>query len=500
MEKNRNQTVLVIGVILIAIGILSLLGKVFNFMNWDNLWPLVVIGVGAAFIVGMLLGDKSLGRFAVPGSIIITIGLILLFMNITNRWEAWSYAWALIICGAGAGTLINGYWTDQPDLRKQGLSTIRSGLILFLIFGVIMEFIFSVTGVSGWGNYLLWAILLAVMGLFLLVTRVLRVGKVDSGRIDLFWPILMIGVGVVASLAYLGWLPKDNLWVVVNLWPLLLIVAGIGILFRGRTPWVGAILGVLVVVAIFVTAFAGQQLGLKAVPSWPFDNSSFQIGNFSGERITGSGNVITENRPVGSFNRVRMEIYGTLEIQQGTAESLTITGEDNILPLLVTDVQSGELVIKFRPNTSIITIRPVQISLTVVNLAELDNSSSGKVTVGPIKTDDFQVTSSSSGNIGIEQIQADKITAVLSSSGNITIKGSANELDLRVSSSGSFQGGDLQVQKAGVRLSSSGNATVWVIENLSANISSSGNVNYYGNPSVNQSTTSSGRLIFKGEK
>lgn len=500
MEKNRNQTVLVIGVILIAIGILSLLGRVFEFMNWDNLWPLFVIGVGVAFIVGMVLGGKTLGGLAVPGSIIITVGLILLFMNITNRWEAWSYAWALIICGVGAGTLINGYWTNQPNLRKQGLNTIRSGLVLFLIFGVIMEFIFSITGVSAWGNYLLWAILLAVVGLYLLVTRLLGLGKADSGRIDLFWPILMIGVGVVASLAYLGWLPKDNLWVVVNLWPVLLIVAGVGILFRGRSPWPGAILGILVVVVVFITAFAGQQLGLKAVPSWPFDNNSFPIGISSGERITGSGKVITENRTIGSFSLVRMEINGTLEIRQGTTESLTVTGEDNVLPLLVTNVQSGELVIKYRPFTSIRTNKPVQINLTVINLAELDLSSSGKVTVSSIKTGDFKLTLSSSGDIGIEQIQADKITASLSSSGNILAKGSASELDLRVSGSGSFQTGDLQVQKADVRLSSSGDVTVWVTESLSVNISSSGNVTYYGNPSVNQTVTGSGRVISKGEK
>ena len=500
MEKNRNQTVLVIGVILIAIGILSLLGRVFDFMNWDYLWPLIVIGVGAAFIGGMVLGGKSLGGLAVPGSIIITVGLILLFVNSTDRWEAWSYAWALIICGVGAGTLINGYWTDQPSLRKQGLNTIRSGLVLFLIFGVIMEFIFSITGVSAWGNHLFWAILLGVVGLYLLVTRVLSIGKADSGRIDLFWPILMIGVGVVASLVSLGWLPKDNLWVVVNLWPVLLIVAGIGILFRGRSPWPGAILGVLVVVVVFVTAFAGQQLGLKAAPTWPFDNNSFPIGISSGERITGSGKVSTENRTVSGFSRVRMEMNGTLEIQQGTTEALTVTGEDNILPLLVTDVQGGELVIKFQPFTNIRTNRPIQINLTVINLAELDVSSSGKVTVSPIKTGDFKLTLSSSGDIGIEQIQADKITASLSSSGNILINGNASQLDLRVSSSGSFQAGDLQVQKADVRISSSGEVTVWVTENLSVNISSSGNVIYYGNPSVNKTTTSSGRVISKGEK
>jgi hypothetical protein len=500
MDRNRTVTGVVVGAILIAVGVLSLFGKFLTFMNWDNLWPLIVIAVGAAFFVGMVLGGKALGGLAVPGSIIITIGLILLVLNATEQWVAWSYAWALIVCGVGVGVLINGYWSDQPALRKQGMDTLRGGLILFLIFGVIMGFIFTVTGVTHWGNLLLWAILLVLMGLFLLITRLLRVGKAEGGRVDLFWPIFMIGVGVIASLAYLDWLPKENLWMVVNLWPVLLIVGGLGILFRGRTPWVSAVLGLVVVVVIFVAAFAGGQLGLKSEPFWPFETGFIQVGNLSGERITGSGNVATENRPVSGIKRVSMDISGNLEIQQGATESLTISGDDNILPLLVTDVRGGELAIRFKPFSNIRTSKPIQISLTVKNLEGLNLSSSGKVTVKPITTGDFRLSLSSSGDIEIEEIQADKITAQLSSSGDILIKGSAQQLDLHLSSSGSFQAGDLQIQKAQVGVSSSGDVTIWVVDDLEVNISSSGNVYYYGNPSVQSNLSSSGDVISKGQK
>lgn len=73
-------------------------------------------------------------------------------------------------------------------------------------------------------------------------------------------------------------------------------------------------------------------------------------------------------------------------------------------------------------------------------------------------------------------------------------------MDLNVSSSGSFQAGDLKVQKADVTLSSSGEVTLWVVNDLRANISSSGNIAYYGNPAVRQNITSSGQLIPMGDK
>lgn len=500
MNKNRNITGIVIGVILIALGIFSLFERLFTFINWDFLWPLILVGVGAAFFIGMVLGDKTRGGLAVPGSILIMVGLILFVMNITNHWEAWAYAWALIIMAVGFGTLINGIWSDRPDLRKRGLDTVRDSLILFLVFGAIMEFIFSVTGITSFGNLILWAVLLALVGLFLLVARLLRLGKVEGERVDLFWPVLMIGVGIFAILAYLDWLPTENLSMLANLWPLLLIVAGLGILFRSRSSWIGAVLAVFVIAVIFVTAYAGGRLGLKSEPFWTSQTGLFQISDISLESVTGSGKVITENRPVAGIDRVEMAIPGNLEIQQGTSEALAVSGDDNILPLLLTNVSGGKLMIRYKPGTNIHESKPIQITLNVKNLTEIQNSSSGRVTTGPITTGNFHLKLSSSGNIEIAKIQADLITAELSSSGDITLLGSARELDLRVTSSGAFQAGNLQVQQATVRLSSSGDVTVWVVEDLNVNISSSGNVAYYGKPTLHSTLTSSGDLIAKGEK
>ncbi len=500
MDKNRNIAGIVIGVILIAAGVLSLLGNIFTFINWDNTWPLVVIGVGAALFVIMLLGGKTRGGLAVPGSILVTIGLIMLVMNFTNRWEAWSYAWALIIFAVGLGNLINGLWSELPDLRKKGLSTMLDGLSLFLLFGTIMEFIFSLSGESRWGSALLWGSLLALLGVYLLVTGALQMRKVDRGKVDLFWPVLMIGAGLVAVMGYLNWLPEENLLILVNLWPVLLIVAGLGIIFRDRSAWVGAGLGVFLVAAVFVVSLAGGNLGLSSLQFVPFNFGSIQIGDISGEQITGSGNVVSENRPVSGFDRVQFSIPGSLEIQQGPTEKLTITGEDNILPLLTTNVSGGRLAIGFKSGYNIRTIRQVQLTLTVKNLSELQNSSSGNITVKPFTTGDFHLLLSSSGSMNINGIQAKKITTELTSSGGILIAGNADQLDLRVSSSGSFQARDLRVQEASVRLSSSGNVTVWAIDTLKVNISSSGDVAYYGSPALNTSLTSSGRLIAKGEK
>jgi hypothetical protein len=500
MDKNRSTTGLVFGVILIALGILFFLGKYFAIGNWSSLWPLIIIGAGLAFFIGMFAGGKQLGGLAVPGSIISVIGLILLYMNYTGQWAAWSFAWALIIFAVGLGVLINGYWSGQPALRKNGVDTMLTGLALFLIFGIIMGFVFSVSGVAQWGTPLIWAGALLLLGVLLLIIRIIRVSTTEGVRTDFFWPVLMVGGGVLAILAYFKLLPVQDLWILVNLWPVLLIIAGLGLLFRSASQWVGAFLGVVVVAAMFAAVYVGPQIGLASQPAWISDIASIQFGDFTGEIVAGSGNVVTESRAVSNFDRVEFSVPGKLTIQQGSSESLTISAEDNIMPLLVTNVSGGRLTIRFKPGYNIRTTRAPEFTLMVKNLREIGVSSSGSVFVQALDTGNLDLTISSSGSITIDTLQASNIIARISSSGDISLAGNADQLNLRISSSGKFQAADLQINRADVRISSSGDATLWVMEDLKVNISSSGDVYYYGSPSVTQRITSSGKVVSRGEK
>jgi hypothetical protein len=74
-------------------------------------------------------------------------------------------------------------------------------------------------------------------------------------RRSLFWPIVLIGIGVVALLFNTGWLDWDRVAQLYRLWPLLLIALGLAILFRGRLParlmsLFGAILVIVLVIAV----------------------------------------------------------------------------------------------------------------------------------------------------------------------------------------------------------------------------------------------------------
>jgi hypothetical protein len=79
---------------------------------------------------------------------------------------------------------------------------------------------------------------------------------------SLFWPVILIGVGVFLLLGNLGVLPEHSLWTLVRLWPLILIIIGLDILIGRRSPLIGALIGIGAVALAVVLVFGAPELGI----------------------------------------------------------------------------------------------------------------------------------------------------------------------------------------------------------------------------------------------
>jgi hypothetical protein len=168
MASRHHPGSIVGGAILIIVGLLALLGEIFQSYNfWGYLWPLIVLAVGVIFFVGALIGGKSSAGLAIPGSIISVIGLILFFQNLTNHWESWSYAWTLILMGVGAGVFISGLISNDEKQRRSGLRLVGTGGILFIIFGAFFEMIFNAFN----GAAYIFPVVLILVGGYLVIKR-----------------------------------------------------------------------------------------------------------------------------------------------------------------------------------------------------------------------------------------------------------------------------------------------------------------------------------------
>ncbi len=138
-NSASNQKTL--GVVLVVLGVLFLLGSAGGWgariLEWG--WPLWIVLPGVALLFSAFLGGKTSANNAVPGAIVTTVGLILLYQSITNHWESWAYAWALIPAAGGLGAFIKGVLSDDAKIRDSGWKATLTGLLMFVGFGAFFE-------------------------------------------------------------------------------------------------------------------------------------------------------------------------------------------------------------------------------------------------------------------------------------------------------------------------------------------------------------------------
>ncbi len=164
MNRNRKASI-VGGIILILLGAFFLAREFYPdlFVFWD--WPLIIIGLGALFLLWAVLG--GIGGLAIPAIILAGIGGILYYQNLTGDWESWSFIWALIPGFVGVGILLSGL------IDRKFKASLDGGLTLIVI-SVILFFIFGTTFGMAYGLGQYWPVALILLGLISLARVIFR--------------------------------------------------------------------------------------------------------------------------------------------------------------------------------------------------------------------------------------------------------------------------------------------------------------------------------------
>ena len=215
-----------------------------------------------------------------------------------------------------------------------------------------------------------------------------------------------------------------------------------------------------------VKHWALAVLALCATTLVACDDVSFGLG------VRGSGTVVTETRDVAGFDAIELQTSGDVVITVTGTDSVTIEAEDNLVPLLTTEVQGGRL--ELGTSGSISPTEPIVYTITVASL------------------NGVRITGS--GDVAATEVDSAAMEVEISGSGNVTATGSADELTVQISGSGNYAGGELIAVRAEVDISGSGNVLVNAADTLDVTISGSGNVEYLGDPAVSQSIPGSGAV------
>ncbi len=190
------------------------------------------------------------------------------------------------------------------------------------------------------------------------------------------------------------------------------------------------------------------------------------------DAVVGSGDVVSEERDVSGFREIRLEGSGRVEVDQGARESLTVEADDNLLPLITTEVRGSRLVIGNEE-----AISPSRDVVYRIEAIELDG-----------------VSIAGSADVVAPDVDCDTFSVSIAGSGSFDVGGSCDGLDVDIAGSGDVDAEDLAVTRADVSIAGSGDVIVDASDELRVAITGSGDVVYVGDPATDIDVRGSGNV------
>src|SRR5215207_8645937 len=236
-------------------------------------------------------------------------------------------------------------------------------------------------------------------------------------------------------------------------------------------------------------AFAKISGGL-VMQSWDYSDAAEVYGAVVAgvkelpveEPVTDEGRG--EVRAVHDIQEVALEGVGTLQIEQGETESLTIEAEPKVLQRIETEVRNGRLTI--RPDRSFKTRERITYFLTITELSGIDLAGAGRVEVAQLSTDHLRVNGNGAGAVAIDSLTANTLDVTASGNVQAELAGTVDSQTVAVSDAAGYAAADLESRVASVTASGVSQVTINVTESLDVSISGVARVEYIGDPEVTE--------------
>ena len=223
-----------------------------------------------------------------------------------------------------------------------------------------------------------------------------------------------------------------------------------------------------------ITTYSGAGNGARM----SIDNGVVTVNGLrvSGQMVSGQGAAKTEVRALSGFSGISMLAPVSLTYVASHAPSIQVTAPPNILPLLVTSVENGQLVISLIGSVSLRTPVIVNVEGEMLEL----------------------LTMMGAGQAQLNGLSGQVIRLHIAGTGNIAATGNVERLEAKMSGAGNIDTTGTRAMQVAIDVSGSGDVHAYASQSVQVDISGAGNVTISGNPaqrSINRSGSGSVRFV-----
>jgi hypothetical protein len=203
----------------------------------------------------------------------------------------------------------------------------------------------------------------------------------------------------------------------------------------------------------------------------------------------GSGKARTEEREIGSVRRVSVSGAAKIIVTEGDTEKLTVEADDNLLPLLRSDVRNGTLYLGVKEPYRVQTKKEIRYRLQIrrgaVERIELSGAVEGEVTSW--NADRGLLELSGSSRVRVSRLYSRTLLARVSGAAKVKIEdGTVGEQKTEISGAAEYDASRLATRHTRVEASGATRVYVRAEERLDIAASGATHIEYEGKPEVRQ--------------
>lgn len=186
------------------------------------------------------------------------------------------------------------------------------------------------------------------------------------------------------------------------------------------------------------------------------------LGSFAvvSSGVPGSGVCKTETRELDSFDKISLMETGTINVTFGPTQSVSVTTDDNLLQVIETTVENGEL--KIHPT---ISINPKIYPVFDIVLPEL-----------------AAVEIAGSASVNVVNLDAESFDLELNGACAAIMSGTVQNLSVELNGACRAKLKQLESVDATVEINGTGSAEVFASQSIDASASGFATITCYGNP------------------
>jgi len=200
------------------------------------------------------------------------------------------------------------------------------------------------------------------------------------------------------------------------------------------------------------------------------------------DNIRGNGKIATEERSLSSFNQLTVTGPFDVMLRPGAEGKLSLTADENLLPVIETFVKNNKLVIRFNKDFNVRKATKLFVEVPVKYLKSINLTGSGSIkNERLIDWNEINLYLTGSGDMMLN-LNLDFVKASVTGSGDMVLNGTANNARYSVTGSGSINAKQAICKNAKVNVTGSGDVYVKATQRLKGKLLGSGDLYYYAKP------------------